>query len=167
VLLSGSGLPRRISTFDWRAETVRCPQGIVSPRWKPTVADGKPRLSALFRRVDCRACTVRQQCTGNVDGKGRHLLLLPESLQETQTRARALQQTPEWKRHYALRAGCEATVSELSMLMGCVTADTADSSRPTFSTSSPPPAPTSFDSPNTAPTHVDDREAAYSNSSTP
>jgi hypothetical protein len=59
---------------DWRTETVACPQGIVSPRWKPTVADGKPRLSVLFRRADCRACTVRQQCTGNVDGKGRHLL---------------------------------------------------------------------------------------------
>lgn len=97
---------------DWQAETVTCPQGTVSPQWKPTVADGKPRLSVLFRRADCRACSVRQQCTGNVDGKGRHLLLLPEPLQEIQTRTRALQQTPEWKRRYALRAGCEATVSE-------------------------------------------------------
>ncbi|WP_426514805.1 transposase [Dactylosporangium sp. McL0621] len=66
----------------------------------------------LFRRADCRACTVRKQCTGNVDGKGRHLLLLPEPLHELQTRARAQQQTPEWKRRYGLRAGCEATVSE-------------------------------------------------------
>jgi transposase len=98
--------------IDWPAETVTCPQGMHSPQWKSTVADGKPRLSVLFRRADCRACTVRQQCTGNVDGKGRHLLLLPKPLQEIQTRARALQQTPEWKRRYALRAGCEATVSE-------------------------------------------------------
>ncbi|WP_432990703.1 transposase [Dactylosporangium sp. CA-233914] len=97
---------------DWQAETVMCPQGTVGLRWKPTVADGKPRLSVLFRRADCRACTVRQQCTGNVDGKGRHLLLLPEPLQEIQTRARALQQTPERKQRYALRAGCEAAVSE-------------------------------------------------------
>ncbi|WP_267145298.1 IS1182 family transposase [Plantactinospora alkalitolerans] len=97
---------------DWQAETMTCPQGTVSPRWKPTVADGKPRLSVLFRRADCRACTARLQCTGNVDGKGRHLLLLPEPLQKIQTRARAVQQTPEWKRRYALRAGCEATVSE-------------------------------------------------------
>ncbi|MEV0734329.1 transposase [Polymorphospora sp. NPDC050346] len=83
---------------DWRAETVTCPQGTISPQWKPTVADGKPRLSVLFRRGDCRACTVRQQCTGNVDGKGRHLLLLPEPLQKIQTRSRTQQQTPEWKR---------------------------------------------------------------------
>ncbi|TDB80736.1 IS1182 family transposase [Micromonospora sp. KC721] len=98
--------------IDWRAETATCPRGTVSPRWKPTTADGKPRLSVLFRRADCRACTVRQQCTGNVDGKGRHLLLLPEPLQIIQTQARAQQQTPEWKRRYDLRAGCEATVSE-------------------------------------------------------
>ncbi|MEU5726371.1 IS1182 family transposase [Micromonospora sp. NPDC047738] len=97
---------------DWQAETMTCPQGTVSPRWKPTMADGKPRLSVLFRRADCRNCTVRQQCTGNVDGKGRHLLLLPEPLQKIQTRARSQQQTLEWKRRYALRAGCEATVSE-------------------------------------------------------
>ena len=85
---------------------------IAHTQWKPTMADGKPRLSVLFRRADCRACMARQQCTGNVDGKGRHLLLLPEPLQKIQNRTRSLQQTPEWKRRYALRAGCEATVSE-------------------------------------------------------
>ena len=98
--------------IDWEAETVPCPQGTVSPPWKPTVADGKPRLSVLVRRADCRTCTVRQDCTGNVDGKGRHLLLLPQPLQEIQTHARAQQQTPEWGRRYALRAGAEATVSD-------------------------------------------------------
>jgi hypothetical protein len=110
--LERPGFAKEDFHVDWRAETVTCPQGTVSPQWKPTVADGKPGLSVLFRRADCRACTVRQQCTSNVDGKGRHLLLLPEPLQEIQNRTRSLQQTPEWKRRYALRAGCEATVSE-------------------------------------------------------
>lgn len=84
----------------------------VSPPWKQTMADRKPRLSALFRRADCRSCAVRQERIGNVDGKGRHLLLLPQPLQEIQTQARAQQQTPEWKQRYALRAGAEATGSE-------------------------------------------------------
>lgn len=97
---------------NWQARTVTCPQGMVSPEWKPTIADRKPRLSVLFRRADCRSCTARLNCTGNVDGKGRHLLLLPQPLQEIQTQARAQQQTPEWKQRYALRAGAEATVSE-------------------------------------------------------
>jgi Transposase DDE domain len=97
---------------DWQSHTVTCPQGTISPPCKPTMADRKPRLSVLFRRADCRACPVRQDCTGNVDGKGRHLLLLPQPLQEIQTLARVQQQSPEWKQRYALRAGAEATVSE-------------------------------------------------------
>jgi len=106
------GFAKEDFQIDWQAQTLTCPQGTISPQWKPTLADGKPRLSVLFRRADCRVCAVRQQCTGNVDGKGRHLLLLPEPLQEIQTRTRALQQTPEWKQRYALRAECEATVTE-------------------------------------------------------
>lgn len=99
-------------TVDWDTHTVTCPQGIVSPPWKPTVADQKPGISVLFRRADCRECAVRGQCTGNNDDKGRHLLLLPQPLQEIQTHTRAEQKTPEWQQKYAMRAGCEATVSE-------------------------------------------------------
>ncbi|MFJ9460030.1 transposase [Kitasatospora sp. NPDC101447] len=48
----------------------------------------------------------------DVDGKGRHILLLPQPLQEIQNRVRRDQQTRPWRERYALRAGCEATVSE-------------------------------------------------------
>ena len=105
-------------TIDWKARTVTCPQGVVSPPWKPTVADRHPAISVLFRRSDCRECPVRRQCTGNVDDKGRHLLLLPWPLQEIQSRARVEQKTPEWKEKYAMRAGCEATVSETAHAHG-------------------------------------------------
>ncbi|WP_157591564.1 transposase [Saccharothrix syringae] len=99
-------------SIDWEAMTATCPQGIVSPPWKPTLADRHPTISVLFRRSACRKCAVRKRCTGNADDRGRHLLLLPRPLQEIQTRARAEQKTPEWKAKYAMRAGCEATVSE-------------------------------------------------------
>ncbi|GIH21013.1 hypothetical protein Raf01_91850 [Rugosimonospora africana] len=98
--------------INWEDKTLTCPQGTTSPPWKPTMADRKPRLSVLFRRSDCRGCSVRLQCTGNVDGKGRHILLLPQPLQEIQTRTRAQQKTLEWQKRYAMRAGAEATVSE-------------------------------------------------------
>jgi hypothetical protein len=52
------------------------------------------------------------ECTGNADGRGRHIILLPQPLQEIQTRVRREQDTPQWQEHYAIRAGCEATVSE-------------------------------------------------------
>jgi transposase len=106
------GFSREDFHINWEDRTLTCPQGTTSPPWKPTTADGKPRLSVLFRRSDCRSCAARLQCTGNVDDKGRHLLLLPQPLQEIQTRVRAEQQTPEWKKRYAMRAGAEATVSE-------------------------------------------------------
>jgi hypothetical protein len=37
---------------------------------------------------------------------------MPQPLQEIQTRARIEQQTADWQGRYAIRAGCEATVSE-------------------------------------------------------
>ncbi|MFD6984275.1 transposase, partial [Streptomyces sp. NPDC059956] len=52
------------------------------------------------------------KCTGNAEGKGRHVFLMPQPLQEIQTKSRADQTTAEWRQRYAIRAGCEATVSE-------------------------------------------------------
>ncbi|MEU9047427.1 MULTISPECIES: transposase [unclassified Kitasatospora] len=97
---------------NWEERTLTCPNGATSPPWKPTLADGQPRLSVLFPRAVCRACDDRPKCTGNVDGKGRHVLLLPQPLQEIQNRVRTEQKTKPWQDRYAMRAGCEATVSE-------------------------------------------------------
>ncbi|MFS7880311.1 transposase [Streptomyces asiaticus] len=71
-----------------------------------------PRLSVLFPRKACRECGDRLQCTGNADGKGRHIFLLPEPQQKIQTKVRKEQKTDQWRRRIAIRAGCEATVSE-------------------------------------------------------
>ncbi|MFD9418449.1 transposase [Streptomyces goshikiensis] len=97
---------------NWEEKTLTCPNGATSPPWKPTLADGQPRLSVLFPRAACWACEDRLKCTGNVDGKGRHILLLPQPLQEIQNRVREEQQSTPWRERYAMRAGCEATVCE-------------------------------------------------------
>jgi hypothetical protein len=98
--------------IDWHAHTLTCPRGVTSPPWKPTFDDGRPRFSVLFPRQACRACTDRLACTGNIDGKGRHITLLPRPQQEIQTGARAEQQTEQWRARYAIRSGCEAIVSQ-------------------------------------------------------
>ncbi|MFD0381372.1 transposase [Streptomyces stramineus] len=98
--------------IDWQARTLTCPHGITSPPWKPTLGDGHPRLSVLFPRKACRECDDRLECTGNTGGRGRHIFLLPQPQQEIQTRVRHEQKTGRWQRRYAIRAGCEATVSE-------------------------------------------------------
>jgi hypothetical protein len=96
---------------DWENRTLTCPNGITSPPWKP-LGDGHPRLSVLFPRKACRECDDRVKCTGNVDGKGRHIFLLPEPQQKIQSQVRKDQKTSSWQQRYAIRAGCEATVSE-------------------------------------------------------
>lgn len=98
--------------INWDNRTLTCPNGITSPPWKPTLGDGHPRLSVLFPRKACRECEDRLKCTGNVEGKGRHILLLPEPQQKIQSQVRKDQKTSNWQRRYAIRAGCEATVSE-------------------------------------------------------
>lgn len=97
--------------IDWDQHTATCPRGITSPPWNDAEIDGQPGQSVLFPRAACRACEHRLSCTGHTGGRGRHLLLMPRPLQEIQNRARAEQETPAWRARYALRAGCEATVS--------------------------------------------------------
>ncbi|MFJ2008696.1 transposase [Streptomyces chartreusis] len=85
---------------------------MTSHPWKPTLGDQHERLSVLFPKPACRACEDRLACTGNTDGRARHVTLLPQRLQEIQTRVRREQDTEQWQHRYAIRASCEATVSE-------------------------------------------------------
>lgn len=89
------GFTKQDFHIDWQTRTLTCPHGVISPPWKSTLGDGHPRLSVLFPRKACRACDDRLKCTGNVDGKGRHILLLPQPQQEIQTRIRAEQTTDQ------------------------------------------------------------------------
>jgi DDE family transposase len=61
--------------------------------------------SVLFPRAACRACPDRQARTGDTDDNDRHLTLLPEPLQQIQTRNRADQHTEPWKARYTHAAG--------------------------------------------------------------
>jgi len=97
---------------DRDTRTATCPRGVTSPPWKPTLADGHPRWSVLFPKPACRTCDDRIRCTGDNSDRGRHLTLMPQPLHEIQSRNRRKQETEAWQRKYALRAGCEATVSE-------------------------------------------------------
>ncbi|MGA5135502.1 IS1182 family transposase [Streptomyces olivoreticuli] len=106
------GFTKEDFQVNWDERTMTCPNGETSSPWKPTHTDGHARFSVLFPRKACRECADRLSCTGNVDGKGRHITLLPRPVQEIQTRARLEQKTEQWQRRYAMRSGCEATVSE-------------------------------------------------------
>ncbi|MEU3619023.1 transposase [Streptomyces sp. NPDC006872] len=106
------GLTKEDFQIDWDNRTLACPNGITSPPWGRPWATGTPGCPSSSPRKACRECDDRVKCTGNVDGKGRHILLLPEPQQKIHSQVRKDQKTGNWQRHYAIRAGCEANASE-------------------------------------------------------
>lgn len=154
------GFDKQDFRIDSEHHTGTCPRGVTSPPWKKTRLDGQPGHSAFFPRAACRACTDRLSCTGNVDGKGRHLILMPRPLQEVQNRARVEQNSRRRTGRPAMQCAQVARPPSPrpSTPTAFATAATADWRRHTSSTSSPPPVPTSSASANAshpAPHHPD------------
>lgn len=98
-------------TIDWAAQHVVCPQGKISHLWNPEQGPrGKPTIQVQFRRADCRACEVRLHCTRKKTDP-RDLTLHPQAEQQALQAARERQQTPDFARRYARRAGIEGTIA--------------------------------------------------------
>jgi hypothetical protein len=97
--------------IDWDNRTLTCPNGITSPPWKRLSATDTP---------DCPSSSPQgmpgmrgpPEVHRQRRWQGRHILLLPEPQQKIQSKARKDRKTSSWQRRYAIRAGCEATVSE-------------------------------------------------------
>jgi hypothetical protein len=120
----------------------------------------------LFRRADCRNCTVRQDCTGNVDGKGRHLLLLPQPLQKSKPWPALNSSPPNGSDGTPCVPEPRPPSQKPSTPTDYATADTAASRKPTSNTFSSQRERTSSDSASTNQTNADGRIAVYNNSST-
>lgn len=98
--------------IDWEQEQVTCPQGKVSYKWHQNVDYyGQPVMRAHFSKRDCRPCPVRHLCT-KAKIMGRIITMrLPEQ-HKALLRARARQETEEYKEIYRKRAGVEGTISQ-------------------------------------------------------
>lgn len=103
-----------ISQFDidWEQENVTCPLGKVSYKWRKNMDNyGNPVIRAHFSKRDCRPCPKRHLCT-KAKEKGRSITLqMPEQHQALE-RAKARQETEEYKQIYKKRAGVEGTISQ-------------------------------------------------------
>ena len=99
-------------TIDWGSQQATCPQGQVSRHWHEEKGPrGQPTVQVQFDKGVCEPCPVRARCTRRKTGP-RELTLHPQAEQEALERARARQQTPEFKAAYAARAGVEGAISE-------------------------------------------------------
>ncbi|WP_251059470.1 MULTISPECIES: transposase [unclassified Streptomyces] len=109
---SGGGFDKSAFAVDWDHQQAVCPQGAVSREWRPLRISGHDYIQVKFAKADCLACPDRPQCTTSAT-RPRALALLPtRELHQIQTRNRLEQQTEDWQRRYAIRAGIEATLSQ-------------------------------------------------------
>jgi transposase len=103
-----------ISDFqiDWANERVICPQGKTSIRWTPQLDHQRyPAIRVNFALTDCRSCPAHACCTRS-SHEPRRLHLHPPAQHQALQRARAQQQTAEWRERYHQRAGVEGTLSQ-------------------------------------------------------
>ena len=112
---AGKGFDAAHFQIDWQARLVTCPQGQQSQRWTPI--DKPDRIEVVFARHTCTACPCRTECTQS-QTTGRVLHLRPQVAHEALQARRQEQQTPEFRRRYATRAGIEGTLSQGVRAMG-------------------------------------------------
>lgn len=106
--LAGQGFDLTHFHIDWSTQRVTCPQGQPSRAWRER-PEREGQIQVAFAKAVCQACPVRCACT---KGDHRELQLQPQAQLEALQRQRAVQQTPEFRQAYALRAGVEATISQ-------------------------------------------------------
>jgi len=99
-------------TIDWQRQQAICPAGHASSTWRPTIdRRGNAVISIKFATRDCRPCPHRPDCTRTTLGR-RMLTIRPYEQFQALQHARARQQTEEYKKEYAQRAGVEGTISQ-------------------------------------------------------
>jgi transposase len=97
--------------IDWQTHETTCPAGHLSRDWGH-IPDrhGQPSLRVRFPLRLCRACPLHAQCTPVA---AKVLILRPdEASYQALDQARTRQETPEFRKLYATRAGIEGTVAQ-------------------------------------------------------
>jgi transposase len=109
---AGRGFAADSFTVDWELQRVTCPMDIRSSGWTPALDNrGTAVIKVKFSTRDCRSCASHVDCAGPT--ATRRLMTLRTRDEYIALRsARQRQDTPDFLRLYALRAGVEATMSQ-------------------------------------------------------
>ncbi|WP_406466535.1 IS1182 family transposase [Streptomyces sp. NBC_01594] len=103
--------------IDWDNEQAICPAGKTSTTWNDVVQEGVAKTVVSFAALDCIPCPSKDQCTSARSNR-RRLSLQPRELTQAIQAARAHQQTGDFNRDYALRAGVEGTIRQATHTTG-------------------------------------------------
>jgi transposase len=115
---AGAGFDKGSFTVDWDRRVVTCPAGQESLSWLPnTYPKNGVIIEARFARADCTPCPSRSQCTRSKQ-EPRIIGLLPREQHEALQATRREQDTEEFRRRYAARAGIEGTHEQANRRCG-------------------------------------------------
>ncbi|MFI1585071.1 transposase [Embleya sp. NPDC020630] len=99
-------------TIDWDTKRATCPNGAVSRYWtEGSDHNRRPAIRIRFLATTCAPCPARDKCTRS-ELYGRQLTVRPRDQDALLQRARAEQDTADWRTRYAARAGVESTIHQ-------------------------------------------------------
>ena len=102
-------------SIDWEHEQAQCPQGQMSSSWTPTWTRNQEIIKIKFGFATCGSCPVRFKCT---QAKRRSLSVRRQEAHFALDAARKREQTEEFKKEYAKRAGVEGVHAQGVRRMG-------------------------------------------------
>ncbi|SDA35274.1 Transposase DDE domain-containing protein [Methylobacterium sp. UNC378MF] len=109
---AGAGFAARDFAVDFTRQRATCPAGKTSQSWTPTRARGTtPAIKIKFSVADCRACSLRSQCTRSISAR-RAITIRPEAQNEALRVGRAREQTVDFAVEYAWRACVQGTIAQ-------------------------------------------------------
>jgi transposase len=109
---AGQGFDLAHFNIDWKNRSVTCPMGQTTTQWRERHTEGrKDAIQVRFSPPQCSACPSREQCTRAKSG-ARTITFLPEEQYLALQEARKDQNSPEFRKKYARRAGVEGTIAQ-------------------------------------------------------
>ena len=110
-----AGFRQACFDLDVTAQQVTCPAGNTNTVWyEPSDACGETYIKVRFDGPTCQACRFFGQCTRSP--RGRSLTYHPHRV--VLAKQRALANTPAFQQDMHIRAGVEATISQLVRACG-------------------------------------------------
>jgi transposase len=113
---NGQGFDLGAFTILWDEQVARCPVGQISRVWEPGYDEaGEPVVRIRFSLQTCGPCPHREQCSRSTPGgriTARRLVVYTRSAHEALQARRLEQNSENWKKRYACRAGIEGTLSQ-------------------------------------------------------
>lgn len=106
-------LPLSAFEFSEKLKLLKCPSGHAPVKFKKN----NGRYSAAFDNRLCCECPHSTKCPAKLKGNNRRYLYY-NAKEVRLSKRRALEQTEQFKQRYRMRAGVEATMSELDRLTG-------------------------------------------------